>query len=119
MCSTFTFYGSPESFGASNKVGLSSGPCAACCCVSNPTNAHFYDSASSSSLVITLPNWSLADILSSVSPNDVAIVARPSAGCTCRPSLPAYSQLFYENGKCREEDDEAGWLPPYCRETEA
>ena len=34
----------PESFGASNKEGLISGPCAACCYASNPTNARFYAS---------------------------------------------------------------------------
>ena len=114
----------PESFGASNKDGSVSGPCAACCCASNPTNARFYasgsssSSSSSSSLVTTPPNWSPADILS-VSPNNAAVVARPSAASTYRPNLPAYSQLFYENGERREEDDEAGWLPPYCRKTEA
>ena len=110
----------PESFGGSNKDGLISGPYVACCCASNPANTRFYisGSSSSSSLVITPSNWSPAYTLSSVSPDDAVVVASPSAACTCRPNLPAYSQLFYENGERREEDDEAGWLPPYCRETE-
>ncbi|KAF8344086.1 uncharacterized protein EI90DRAFT_3010898 [Cantharellus anzutake] len=111
----------PESFAMSNKDGSTSVPCAACS-ASSPANPRFYSSSSSSSsssLVTTAnantpPSWSPVDMLFSLPSNSINL--HPTAACTCRPNLPAYSQLFYENGERKEEDEEVGWLPPYCPE---
>ncbi|EUC62189.1 hypothetical protein RSOL_414000 [Rhizoctonia solani AG-3 Rhs1AP] len=49
--------------------------------------------------------------LGSTSPTDM-----PSS-VTSPPYLPAYSQLFYDNGE-RRDDPLAGWLPMYCEQAD-
>ncbi|CAE6500537.1 unnamed protein product [Rhizoctonia solani] len=39
------------------------------------------------------------------------------SGVTSAPYLPAYSQLFYDNGE-RRDDPLAGWLPMYCEQAD-
>ncbi|CAE6438478.1 unnamed protein product [Rhizoctonia solani] len=43
--------------------------------------------------------------------------ANVTSGATSPPYLPAYSQLFYDNGE-RRDDPLAGWLPMYCEQAD-
>lgn len=42
-----------------------------------------------------------------------SLTSTSTASASAPPNLPAYSQLFHENGERKELDNELGWLPAY------